>query len=186
MADISFEDFVDQQIAEAGQAQSMDWPQRREDWINHLDKFYKLALGFLEKYIQEEKIHIEWTTKHINEDYIGNYDVQSLEVSIGAAIKIHFDPIGTNLIGAKGRVDMHGPHGTVRFVLVPKTDSSPSPVTIRDEPQPPAVELKTLKGTSDIKYEDCVWKISTRPPAIQYIELEEESFLSAIMEVANA
>ncbi len=30
MADISFDDFVDQQIAEAEQAQSMNWPQRRE------------------------------------------------------------------------------------------------------------------------------------------------------------
>ena len=186
MADISFEDFVDQQVAEAEQAQSMDWPQRREDWINHLNKFYELALGFLEKYIEEEKIHIRWATKRINEDFIGNYDVKSLEVSIGAVIKIHFDPIGTNLIGAKGRVDMHGPHGTVRFVLVPKTDSSPSPVTIQDEPKPQAMELKTLKETSDIKYEDCVWKISTRPPNIKYIELEEESFLSAVMEVANA
>ena len=115
MADISFEDFVDQQVAEAEQAQSMDWPQKREDWKNCLDEFYKLALGFLQKYIKEEKIHITWATKRINEDYIGNYDVRSLEVSIGAAIKIHFDPIGTNLIGAKGRVDMHGPHGTVRF-----------------------------------------------------------------------
>ena len=186
MADISFDDFVDQQIAEAEQAQSMNWPQRREDWITHLNQFYELIEGFLQKYIDEEKIHIRWTTKHINEDYIGNYDVKSLEVSIGAVTKIHFDPIGTNLIGAKGRVDMRGPHGTVRFVLVPKTDSSPSPVTIRDEPQPPAVELKMLKETSDIKYEDCVWKISTRSPAIQYIELEEEFFLSAIMEVANA
>ena len=186
MADISFEDFVDQQVAEAEQAQSMDWPQKREDWKNCLDEFYKLALGFLQKYIKEEKIHIRWATKSINEDYIGNYDVRSLEVSIGAAITIHFDPIGTNLIGAKGRVDMHGPHGTVRFLLVPKTDSSPSPVTIQDEPKPQAMKLKTLKETSDIKYEDCVWKISTRPPDIQYIELEEESFLSAIMEVANA
>ena len=186
MADISFDDFVNQQIAEAEQAQAMDWPQRRKDWIRHLDKFYELIGEFLQKYIDEEKIHIRWTTKHINEDYIGNYDVRSLEVLIGAVITIHFDPIGTNLIGAKGRVDMHGPHGTVRFVLVPKTDSSPSPITIQDEPQPPALELKTLKETSDIKYEDCVWKISTRPPDIQYIELEEESFHSAIMEVANA
>ena len=186
MADISFDDFVDQQIAEAEQAQAMDWPQRREDWIKHLEKFYELALGFLEKYIQEEKIHIRWITKHINEDYIGNYDVKSLEVSIGAVIKIHFDPIGTNLIGAKGRVDMHGPHGTVRFVLVPKTDSSPPPVTIQEESKSSTVELKMSIGTPNIKYEDCVWKISTMPPNIQYIELEEESFLSAIMEVANA
>ena len=59
---------------------------------------------------------------------------RSLEVSIGTVIKIHFDPIGTNLIGVKGRVDMHGPHGTVRFVLVSKTDSSPTRVIIQESP----------------------------------------------------
>ncbi len=159
MADISFDDFVDQQIAEAEQAQSMNWPQRREDWIKHLDRFYKLALGFLQKYIEEEKIHIRWTTKHINEDYIG------------------FDPIGTNLIGAKGRVDMHGPHGTVRFVLVPKTDSSPIRVIMQES-------LVRVKDEPTL--EECAWKIATRPPDIKYIELEKEEFLSAIMEVANA
>ena len=47
-----------------------------------------------------------------------------------------------------------------------------APVEVKDEPEP-AVE-------------EWAWKISTRPPNIKYIELEEESFLSAIMEVANA
>ena len=177
MADISFDDFVDQQIAEAEQAQSMNWPQRREDWIKHLDKFYDLIGGFLQKYIDEKKIYTRWATKDINEDYIGNYEAPSLEVSIGAVIKIHFDPIGTNLIGAKGRVDMHGPHGTVRFVLVPKTDSSPTRVIIQES-------LDRVMGESNL--EECAWKIATRPPDIKYIELEKEEFLSAIMEVANA
>ena len=177
MTDISFDDFVDQQIAKT--KPSIDWTQRRDAWKKHLDEFYQLAKGFLQKYIDQDKIHITWSTKQINEEYIGIYEVAALEVQIGA-IKVRFDPIGTKVLGAKGRVDMYGPHGTVKFVLVPKTASSPmfrvivqeAPVEVKDEPEP-AVE-------------EWAWKISTRPPNIKYMELEEESFLSAIMEVANA
>ena len=176
MADISFDDFVNQQIAK--EEPSIDWIQIRDGWIKHLDEFYQLAEGFLRKYIDQGKVHITRATKQINEEYIGSYDVKSLEVQIGT-IKVHFDPIGTRILGVKGRVDMHGPHGTVKFVLVPKTDSSPTILVIqgassevKDEPEP--------------VMEEWAWKILTRPPNIEYIELVEESFLSAIMEVANA
>ena len=175
MADISFDEFVNQQVAKA--KPSTDCIQERDNWIHHLDKFYQLVKGFLRKYIEQDKVHIAWTTKQINEEYIGTYEVASLEVLIGA-VKVHFDPIGTNLIGAKGRVDMHGPHGTVKFVLVPKTASvvrvivQEFPIAVADDPIPPV--------------EEWTWKILTQPPNIKYIELEEEAFLSAIMEVANA
>lgn len=167
MTDISFDDFVDQQLAKT--KPSIDWTQRRDAWVKHLDEFYRLAEGFLRKYIEQGKVHLTWATKQLNEEYTGSYDVASLEVQIGV-VNILFDPIGTNLIGAKGRVDMHGPHGTVKFVLVSKTASSPR--IPKDEPEP-AVE-------------EWAWKILTPPPNIRYIELEDEPFLSAIMEVANA
>ena len=176
MTDISFDDFVNQQIAKT--KPSIDWTQRRDAWRRHLDEFYQLAEGFLRKYIDQDKVRITWSTKQINEEYIGIYEVASLEVQIGA-IKVRFDPIGTLVFGAKGRVDMRGPHGKVKFVLVPKIASSPvlrviiqeAPVEVKDEPEP---------------VEEWVWKRRTPPPNIKYIELEEESFLSAIMEVANA
>ena len=177
MTEMSFDDFVNQQIAK--EEPSIDWTQIRDDWIKHLDEFYRqLAEGFLQKYIEQGKVHITWITKQINEEHIGSYDVKSLEVQIGT-IKVRFDPIGTLVLGVKGRVDMHGPHGTVKFVLVPKTDSSPKIRVIqkvsgevKEEPEPIIEEL--------------AWKILTPPPNIKYIELEEESFLSTIMEVANA
>ena len=100
---ISFDDFVNQQIAK--EEPSIDWIQVRDDWKKHLDEFYQLAQKFLRKYIAQEKVRITWTTKQINEEYIGSYDVEFLEVQIGT-IKVHFDPIGTRIFGAKGRVDM--------------------------------------------------------------------------------
>ena len=177
MTDISFDDFVNQQIAKT--KPSIDWTQRCDDWIKHLGEFYQLAEGFLRKYIDQDKVHITWSTKQINEEYIGIYEVASLEVQIGA-IKVRFDPIGTRLIGAKGRVDMYGPHGTVKFVLIPKTASSPMTRAIIQEAP---VEVK---NETEPVMDEWTWKILTPPPNIKYIEFEEESFLSAIMEVANA
>ena len=173
---ISFDDFVNQQIAK--EEPSIDWTRRRDDWIRHLDEFYQLAEGFLQKYIDQGKVRITTATKQITEEHIGSYNVKSLEVEIGT-IKVRLDPIGTLIVGAKGRVDMCGPHGMVKFVLVPKTASSSAIRVIdrdsssetKDEPEP---------------VKEWAWKRRTPPPNIKYIELEEESFLSAIMEVANA
>ena len=174
---ISFDDFVDQQIAK--KEPPIDWFQRRDDWKKYLDEFYQLAEGFLRKYIDQGKVHITWSTKQLDEEHIGSYDVKSLEVQIGT-IKIQFEPIGTIIFGAKGRVDMHGPRGTVKFVLVPKTDSSPTIRVIIQE------ESSKVKDEPEPVVEEWTWKILTRSPNIKYIELEEESFLSAIMEIANA
>ena len=176
MTDMSFDDFVNQEIAK--KESSIDWDQIRDDWKKHLDEFYKLAEGFLGEYVDQDKVRITRATKEINEEYIGSYDVESLEVQIGTT-KVTIDPIGSRILGVKGRVDMRGPHGTVKFVLVPKKASS---TTIRVI-QGASTEVKN-EPEPDI--EDLAWKILTPPPNIKYIELEKESFLSTIMEVANA
>ena len=103
MTNISFDDFVNQQIAKT--KPSIDWTQRCDAWKKYLDEFYRLAEGFLRKYIEQDKVHTTWATKQINEEYIGSYEVASLEVQIGA-VNVRFDPIGTNVIGVQDRVDM--------------------------------------------------------------------------------
>ena len=175
---MSFDDFVNQQQEIAKKEPSIDWPQRRDDWKKHLDEFYQLAEGFLQRYIDQDKVHITWSTNQLDEEHIGSYDVKSLEIQIGT-IKVSFDPIGTLVLGVKGRVVMHGPRGTVKFVLVPKTDSSPTIRVIQEV-------SSEVKDEQDPVLEELAWKILTPPPNIKYIELEEESFLSTIMEVANA
>ena len=194
MADISFDEFVNQQVAKA--KPSTDWIQERDTWIRHLDQFYQLVKGFLRKYIEQDKVRIAWTTKQINEEYSGTYEVDSLEVQIGT-VKVHFDPIGTNLIGARGRVDMHGPHGTVKFVLVPKAASAVRVIvqetyigardgSLADLANQDFAKTKPSKDDPIPPGEEWAWKIATRPPNIKYIDLEEDAFFSAIMEVANA
>ena len=41
MTDMSFDDFVNQEIAK--KESSIDWDQIRDDWKKHLDEFYKLV-----------------------------------------------------------------------------------------------------------------------------------------------
>ncbi len=173
-----FDEFVNQQIAKS--APTIDWILRRDDWMKHLDGFYQIAEGFLRKYIDQQKVQITWATKEINENYIGSYEVRLLEVKIGP-VEVRFDPIGTNLIGVRGRVDLRGPHGAVKFVLVRKAASTPPMISVIVREAPIEVEDEPEPGV-----EEWAWKISTRPPNIKFIELTEESFLSAIMEVANA
>lgn len=97
-----------------------------------------------------------------------------------AGHKVKLEPIGTNLIGAKGRVDLIGKNGTIRFVLVNKNSSGPKikvNIWIEGEEPPKQEEVSKI-----LEWE---WKISTPPPRIKYIEFNQETFLSALMEVVG-
>ena len=115
-----FDDFVNQQHKMAGDTErSVDWPRQLDEWKRFLEQFNDLVKEFLREYIEQGKMRIEYVAKQIHEQHTGRYEVQAISIVIGNN-KVYLDPIGTNLIAAKGRVDMNGPSGTVRFVLVPK------------------------------------------------------------------
>ncbi len=176
----SFEDFVNRQHQAAKETErSIDWARELEEWRGRLDQFNNKVLDFLKIYVDQKKVRTEFVTKRIHERYIGRYEVEALKVTIGNAA-VNFDPIGTNLFGAKGRVDMNGPSGTVRFVLVPANSSAPDVrVRIRNEDDDPAHHEPEHTTT------EWTWKISTPPPNIRYIEFQEETFQTAVMEVVN-
>ncbi len=172
-----FDDFVSKEAAAA--ERQIDWSRRLEEWKSYLSELYEKIEGFVQKYVSEEKMELSYHDKQISELYIGEYHVKSLTIKLGRN-QIQFDPVGTNIIGAKGRVDMIGPNGKVRFVVVDKNLSGPrisARVSIRGE-EPRSEEERP-------KVIEWVWKISTLPPAIKYIELEQEAFFDAMMEVVN-
>ena len=77
-------------------------------------------------------------------------------------------------------MDLIGANGKVKFVLVDKTSSRPRiKVTVwvsGDKPPEEAEEKKEIEWG---------WKIATPPPRIQYIDLEQDTFLDALMEVVG-
>ncbi len=90
-------------------------------------------------------------------------------------------PIGTLLIGTRGRVDVIGPSGQTRFLLVNKDASRPNiriTGVVRGQQIVPRPEEPQMPVT-------WTWKIATSPPRIEYIELTQESLFRALMEVSN-
>ena len=173
-----FDDFVSKNISQQRQ-DGIDWLSIRNEWLRQLEIFYTQVEIYLNEYVSSGKISITYGVKKIIEDKIGEYEAKNVMIVIGK-IQVMLDPIGANLIGARGRVDMNGLKRKVKFVLVDADSTSPkitSRVYIRGENAPPKSE--------EPKKVTMVWKIATRPPKIEYIDFTQVAFYEALMSVAN-
>ena len=171
-----FSEFIQQQNV-IPKKDTVDWEAELDEWKKYLHTFHKQVEGYLQPYIASGQIKLERENIDIHEENIGTYEVDTLNITVGNQT-ITLTPIGTNLIGAKGRIDMVGSNGTVIFILVPKDANNPKiSVQIRSQNEPQKTQQQTTSTWT--------WKISTPPPRISYLELEEESFQAALMEVVN-
>jgi hypothetical protein len=174
-----FDEFVGKQSSETKES-GIDWSKQRDEWLKYLAMFYKKVELFLQEYVSKGQIKIHYVTKKISEDNVGAYEAKSSIIQLGRN-QIRLDPIGTNIIGAKGRVDMIGPNGEVKFLLVDRDAPAPK-ISVRVIVPPGLERPLEPEEPKRIKW---AWKIATSPPRIKYIELQQESFFDAFMEVAN-
>ncbi len=178
MANPSFEDFIENQ-EKPSEEKEINWSKQKDEWIGYVNSFNDSVKEFLEPYFKTNKIVLIKEEISISEEFIGSYKVNSMLLKIGSN-RIKFTPIGTNLIGAKGRIDMEGPNGIVKFVLVSKESTKPIiKVVVRNHGEIEAVE----KSMNPIK--NWTWKISTPPPRIIYTDFDSSNFQDALMEVVN-
>ena len=178
MVNKTFDDFVNQQT-QAAEVGEFDKEKELAEWKENVDKFYAQVEQFLGDYIAQKKVVLQYAPQPMYEEFYGSYELSTLTIRIGVS-RIQLKPIGTMLIGAKGRIDMTGPRGKVKFVLVSKNSSAPKisvRVWVSGEQSPPEEQIKPVV--------EWAWKISTPPPRIKYTEFEAESFYTAMMEVAN-
>jgi hypothetical protein len=172
--------FVKRQQAALAEEDRVDWAKERDDWLRHLDDLYDQIKSFLAEYTQTNASKLDYRDIELNEENIGSYVARQMILKIGRQ-EITMTPVGTLLIGAKGRVEVVGPAGRTRLVLVNTESRGPAmkvTVSIGGKPEPVAAEHAAKK----IKW---VWKIATSPPTIQYIELTQESLFQVLLEVAN-
>src|ERR1700677_2314478 len=96
---------------------------------------------------------------------------------------VKLEPIGTLIIGSRGRVDVVGPVGRAVLVLLDQEIRHISQlirVTVSVGGKPPA--LPPSKPESEIKL---AWRIMDRPPKQAITELNKDTFFNLLMEVAN-
>lgn len=181
MRNKTFDEFVNNEQKGAALDASIDWGQQRDDWLEQLGRLYSKIESFLSKYTSAGQIHHEYRLINLNEENIGSYAANEMILRIGRK-EVDLVPIGTLIIGSKGRVDVVGPVGTAQLLLVDSRASSARSmirvsVTVGAKP---SVQRERPK---DVKWE---WRIVTRPPERKFIDITQEAFFNLIMEVANA
>jgi hypothetical protein len=183
MAKTSFDEFVERQQASSSEIAEIDWDQQRDEWLSYLNTLYDLIEDFLRDYLESGQITRSYQNVELNEDNIGTYVVRQLILKIGRQA-IDFKPAGTLFIGMKGRVDVYGPAGSARLVLVnSQAEGVRSLVQVTahvlGSPRPPPTPRTP---PAEITWE---WKIFGRPPEGRFLKLTRDSLFELLMEVAN-
>jgi len=166
-------------LTENGESKSdkakIDWDAEKNKWLEAVKNFY----NDVESWVGElPNLKIDYTSHAITEENIGRYEINKMTITM-LNQKVTLEPIGTNLIGAYGRIDLKGKKGAVKFVLVPKKSQGPKIiVTIRDGAEVPPLLPKTDESKSEL-----VWKIATPAPHVKFIDVDGDVFSDALMAV---
>jgi hypothetical protein len=154
----------------------IDWNIQKEEWLGFLQSFYVSVEKWLKPYVDQDKLQFNYVNINLTEENIGTYDVKSMHILFSEQL-IKLEPIGTLLIGTKGRIDMEGARGSVQFILVDKESKG--------------VKVNVYMGgipqtKEEPKEPDWTWKIVLRESRrIAYDEFSEDNFFNALMEVIN-
>lgn len=160
----------------------IDWNEQKKEWLAFIDVFYESIQGWLKPLIDDGVVSIYFKDKNLNEDFIGDYIVREMVIK-SAGKEVVFRPIGTLLIGSKGRIDMEGGAGKVQFLLADKK-SEGMKITVKV-----SVDGSDIKSNKDESRREVewTWKIIRRGlNKIQYIDFNEDNFSSALLEVMGA
>lgn len=175
MANTKFDSFLDKHAPPPNDA-PVDWDACREEWVERLNRLFATISDYLSPYAEGGKIRLTRNKKEISEEYIGRYNAPTLGISIGLA-QVQLVPVARYIIGAGGRVDMIGPSGIIRLLVLPKDAKTINVVVQQVLPGQPRSEPPKLPP-----YAEWEWKIASAPPKIRFTQLDKDSFFSALME----
>lgn len=91
----------------------IDWIGKRDKWLSALRDLFDTIRAWSEN--QGWSVHE--TEKTISEEHIGRYKAPSLVIQCPSG-RIHIDPIGCNIIGADGRIDILSFPSLNRLLLI--------------------------------------------------------------------
>ena len=176
-----FDEFVKREREAAAETASVDWDGERKEWLSYLDKLYKKVESLLHKYVSSGQIQLGYRSVELNEENIGSYAAKQMVLKIGPK-SVVLEPIGTLLLGSKGRVDVIGPAGKAQILLVDSKRSGPTPLVHVSIGFGGKLPVPPAEPPREIKWE---WRIVTRPPERRFIEITQQSLFQLILEVDN-
>ncbi len=180
----TFDDFVNAEVAKTKKPEHIkeDWEKRKKDWVKQTQDFFQKIRLWLKEYTDSGNIKLESSEITINEEELGSYKVDELNIVIGSKVA-KLTPYGTILIGASGRIDLTYGTNKIKFILTnkdlkgigftTKIYSNQAKEKIEKENKE---EVKKMQKTTNLE-----WKIATEPPIITFKSLDKESFLNVLM-----
>lgn len=184
----TLKDIIEKQKKEQEEEQEFNKDEQIEEYKNLVDDLYKIALDPIQELINEGLIQESREEILINEELLGEYKIDALVLTINNK-KIKFEPVGTMLIGSKGRVDVTGPFGKERFLLIRKGVKSPSDlvkVTFHVSGAPKQEEEKKREENKKPSISDWEWK--TMPSDSRWVKFNDvnaDTMTDIIMRMIN-
>jgi hypothetical protein len=155
--------------------------QQLDEWKRYLNELYdKIIKEWMREYIAKGVVDYKQRKKRIHEEFSGEYEVDALELMLKGQI-ILFDPIGTMLIGAKGRIDLKGKNGDATLILVDKNSTGPNvrvEIFTSEKERKEHDEKRKKEKMVPIEWE---WKVLVNNDQVKYEILDEEVFFDIIM-----
>jgi len=176
-----FEKFIKQTDTDE---EKINWEEKKQLFIKKVVEFYNIIDKYLEPY--QNDIAMKNSEITIYEEKLGNYEVEKRTLDIKGNT-IELTPIGSILIGVWGRVDMEGPNGTVKFVLVPENSDSvkiETAILLTDEDRKKWKEKQAMEDKKRAESTK-VWKVATPAPNIKYLDLDADVFFDKLMEIID-
>lgn len=144
--------------------QKQDWDRRRQQFLTET----QVLLGRIKEWLQplagKGLVHFSDTTSVLDEWHAGHYTAAGLVAKFGGA-EVRFVPVGAEIVGALGRVDVEGPKGHVSLLLRSEMTRPIGPNKVTDR---------------------LLWQVTTPPPKIRYIDLSRDTLAQAIRGVLGA
>jgi hypothetical protein len=97
----------------------INWVERRDEWLEGVAELYEKVKEWLAEYTRDKLVTISSeATVQLHDEHMGDYQAHTLVIAAGPHT-IVFEPIGGEIIGANGRIDLYkqGRRSELRLLL---------------------------------------------------------------------
>ena len=150
---------------------------RLKQWKDQVASLYREIEEYLETAINKGIVGVEKKKISLTEEYLGNYEIQQLNINVGGE-RVIITPRGTLILGAFGRCDMNGEGDTIMLVLL--TPGAKPDIRITEQLQSRG---KTGMEKSKATISDAQWYFASQGPRWEYSPLSKETFTEALQAV---